>query len=550
MNVVIACLNSKYIHASLSPWCLLAGVRDFCKTDVTATVCESTINADMDDFAATMPTADIYSFSCYIWNIEQTLYVCKKLKEKTTAKIVLGGPEVAYRAKDVLNQYEFVDFVLSGEGEFNLPKLIDTLNLKTDFNDVDGLCYRHNNDVLSNAEKEYIETPPNPYCDEFFENLKGRICYIETSRGCPYRCAFCLSGRCSTLRFFDIDIVKENILRLANSGTKTVKFVDRTFNANYHRANEILLFIKENYGSKIPDGICFHFEIAGDILREETLEILKSMPYRAVQLEIGMQSFNEETLKLINRKTNTQRLIKNIKTLLSFQNMHIHIDLIAGLTGEDLKSFKNSFNIGYSLHSHMLQMGFLKLLYGSDMREQSDKYPCEFSDKPPYEVTSTPWLSADDVAKLKNCEDALERLYNSGRFLLALDYLINEIGVEPFELFYSFGNAVNGNKLGLSLYAQKFFEFFKDKCNSEILREKIVCDLLCSGAEKHVPDCLKVKDPLYKKIKSELSKQLGNKFSFAILYSENKVFAVTPDEPKDLFGRKQGAMLELPRSKD
>ena len=149
MNVVIACLNSKYIHASLSPWCLLAGVRDFCKTDVTATVCEGTINADMDDFAATMPTADIYSFSCYIWNIEQTLYVCKKIKEKTNAKIVLGGPEVAYRAKDVLNQYEFVDFVLSGEGEFNLPKLIDALNLKTDFNDVDGLCYRHNNDVLS-----------------------------------------------------------------------------------------------------------------------------------------------------------------------------------------------------------------------------------------------------------------------------------------------------------------------------------------------------------------------------------------------------------------
>ncbi|MBR3592651.1 MAG: DUF4080 domain-containing protein [Clostridia bacterium] len=550
MKVIIGCLNSKYIHASLAPWCLLAGMRKFCKSDIDAVVVESTINADLDDFVAGIPTADIYAFSCYIWNIEQTLYVCKKLKEKFECKIILGGPEVAYRAKDVLERYRFIDFVLSGEGEYNFPKLIDALNFKLSLEVVYGLTFRENGSILSIPEAVHTDTPPSPYSQEFFDSLNGRICYIETSRGCPYRCAFCLSGRCSSLRFFDIETVKENIILLANSGTKTVKFVDRTFNANYKRANEILLFIKDNYGTKIPDGICFHFEIAGDILHEDTLAILSQMPPRAVQLEIGMQSFNEETLKLINRKTNTQKLIKNIKTLLSFNNMHIHIDLIAGLTGEDLLSFKNSFNIGYNLHAHMLQMGFLKLLYGSDMREQSDKYPCEYSDKPPYEVTSTPWLTADEILKLKNCEDALERLYNSGRFLLTLDYLVNEIGIEPFDLFFEFGNAVNGNETGLSVYVSKLYEFFKEKCNSEILREKIVCDMLKSGCEKHIPEALKIKDPLYKKAKADLSEKLGNDFSFAVLYSKNKVFAVTPNEPRDLFGRKQGAMLELPRSKD
>ncbi len=550
MKLIIGCLNSKYIHASLSPWCLLAGVREFAKTDLSASVCESTINADPDEFIKSIEKADIYAFSCYIWNIEQTLYICEKLKNLHNAKIVLGGPEVAYRAKDVLQDYGFIDFVLSGEGEFNFPKLVDAINNNLLFSEVDGLTYRQNDNVLSNPEKEYTTTPPTPYSKEFFESLGGRICYIETSRGCPFRCAFCLSGRCSSLRFFDIETVKENIILLANSGTKTVKFVDRTFNANPRRANEILNFIKDNYGEKIPEGVCFHFEIAGDILTVDTLDILSQMPTGAVQLEIGMQSFNEDTLSAINRKTDTKKLIKNIKTLLSFNNMHIHIDLIAGLTGEDMQSFKNSFNIGYNLRAHMLQMGFLKLLYGSDMREKREKYPCEFSDKAPYEVVSTPWLTSDEILSLKNCEDALERLYNSGRFLLTLEFLTEEIGIEPFDIFFNFGNAVNGNKLSLSLYTEKLFNFYKDKCDSEILREKIVCDMLCCGAEKHIPDCLKIKDPLYKKVKAVLSEKLGNNFGFAILYSENKVFAVKADKKRDFFGRKQGIMLELPRSKD
>ena len=540
MKVIISCLNSKYIHASLAPWCLLSGVKAFAKNDYDIKVFESTINGNIHDFAQKiiLENPQVVSFSCYIWNITQTLEICKEIKENLNCKIILGGPEVAYRPKDILEKYDFIDFVLSGEGEWNFPLLLDNIN--GDLSCVDGLTYRKNDEIITNPEKEYTETPPSPYSEEFYNNLKGRIAYIETSRGCPYRCAFCLSGRCSKLRFFDIEQVKKDIINLANSGTQTLKFVDRTFNANSKRANEILTFIKDNYGTKIPENICFHFEIAGDILTEATLEILSQMPISAVQLEIGMQSFNEDTLKKINRKTNTQRLIENIKKLLQMGNMHIHIDLIAGLTGEDLESFKHSFNIGYSLKAHMLQMGFLKLLYGADMRENPQDFPCEYNKEPPYEVISTPWISTDEMKTLKNCEDAVDRLYNSGRFLFTLDYLIDEMGITPFDLFNDFGNAVDGTNMRLSDYAVKVYEHFKDKCNEQILREKILCDLLSCSSSVQIPEIFKIRDPLYKKVKKHFIENVDKNIKIAILYSKNEIFAVNQSKNKDFHGRYKG----------
>ena len=390
---------------------------------------------------------------------------------------------------------------------------------------------------MTNPEVEWVGTPPTPYSEDFYNNLNGRIAYIETSRGCPYRCAFCLSGRCSKLRFFELEQVKKDIINLSLSGTKTVKFVDRTFNADSKRANEIIKFILDERGSHIPENVCFHFEIAGDILTEETFELLENAPEGLFQLEIGMQSFNEDTLKVINRKTNTQKLINNIGRLVSFNNMHIHIDLIAGLTGEDLKSFENSFNIGYSLNAHMLQMGFLKLLYGAEMRENPEKYPCEFSKEPPYEVTSTPWLSNDEIIKLKRCEDALERLYNSGRFLFTLDYLIDEVGFEPFRLFFDFGNFVDGNKMNLSEYALKVYEYFSDKCDKEILTEKLLCDLLSCSSALQIPEIFKTKHPLYRRAKSHFTTGTTDKVKVAILEKSQKIFVVNQSGTKDLHGR-------------
>ncbi|MBQ5825824.1 MAG: DUF4080 domain-containing protein [Clostridia bacterium] len=545
MKVITACLNSKYVHASLSPWCLLAGVREFAKNEYDISVAESTINGSTEEFAKKIirENPDIVAFSCYIWNITKTLEICKTIKERHTCKIVLGGPEVAHRAKDVLKKYEFADFVLAGEGEWTFPAFLDGIN--GDLSLVAGLTYREKSEIITVPEKEYTTTPPSPYSEEFFKSLNGRITYIETARGCPYRCAFCLSGRCSTLRFFDIERVKKDIIKLAQSGTQTVKFVDRTFNANAARANEILNFIKKNYGKEIPQGVCFHFEIAGDILQESTLEILSSMPYGAVQLEIGMQSFNEETLKKINRKTNTTKLIQNIKRLIDFGNMHIHIDLIAGLTGEDCDSFKRGFNTAYSLKAHMLQMGFLKLLHGADMREKSEEYPCTFHGEPPYEVTSTPWLSAEEICMLKRCEDALDRLYNSGRFLLTLEYLTDEIGITPFDVFSSFGDAVNGSRMRLSEYAEKLYEFFADKCDKEILREKILCDLLCCSSSVQIPDVLKIKDPLYKKAKKYFLENVDKNVKIAVLYSTNQIFTVNQNSVKNLHNRYEGQLYDI-----
>ena len=547
MKVAICCLNSKYIHASLAPWCLASGVKAFSKTDCNVKVLETTINADLNEFIEKIISEkpQIVSFCCYIWNIEKTLFIAKEIKALVDCKIILGGPEVAYRAKDVLVKNEFVDFVLSGEGEWSFPGFLDSIYFNEPLDKVSGLSYRQNGKIISIPEKEYSDTPPSPYSEEFFDNLKGRISYIETSRGCPYRCAFCLSGRCSPLRYFDIEQVKTDIIRLANSGTQTVKFVDRTFNANAKRANEILSFIILNYGKEIPEGVCFHFEIAGDILKEETFKILQTAPVGMIQLEIGMQTFNEETLAAINRKTDTNKLVENIKRLIAMGNMHIHIDLIAGLTGENLESFEKSFNTGYSLNAHMLQMGFLKLLYGADMREQKEKYPCEFSENPPYEVISTPWLSSEEIKSLKKSEDALERMYNSGRFLFTLDYLLNECDYTPFRLFMEFGNVVNGNNMSLSEYAEEIYEHFKSSSDEQGLRDAIICDMLSCASALQIPKAFKIKDSLYKKVKKRFTQNSDEYNKVAILYKTKRVFVVNQKSQKDLRGRYKGNFYSL-----
>ena len=250
MKVIISCLNSKFIHSSLAPWCLFSGVKSFSETNPDVKVMECTINSNIVDFAESILSEKpgILSFSCYIWNIEKTLEVCEYIKSKSNITIVLGGPEVSYRPKNVLESYKFIDFVLSGEGEETYPQLIDMLSLNGDLSSVPGLSFRNNAEIISIPEKEYSGTPVSPYTDEYFNNLNGKITYIETSRGCPYRCAFCLSGNTSPLRFFDLDTVKDEIIKVSNSGTQTVKFIDRTFNANTKRANEIIKFIIDNRG--------------------------------------------------------------------------------------------------------------------------------------------------------------------------------------------------------------------------------------------------------------------------------------------------------------
>lgn len=546
MKVVIGCLNAKFIHMSSAPWCLAAGVRAFGPAEMECRVLESTINADLAAFEEEIihEHPDLVTFSCYIWNVRQTLALCRRIKERCDCTIALGGPEVAYRAEALLAKERSVDYVLRGEGEFAFPPFLKMLSEGSDPSEVAGLTYRGERHILSVPEGTYTADPPSPFDEAYFAALNGRIAYIETSRGCPYRCAFCLSGRLAPYRVFsDMAAIRRDLIKLARGGSQTIKFVDRTFNANVNHANEILSFILENYGKAIPEGVCFHFEIAGDILRESTFSLLERMPYGAVQLEIGMQSFHEPTLAAICRRTDTKKLCANIRRLLSFGNMHIHIDLIAGLTGEGMTEFEKSFNIGYSLGAHMLQMGFLKLLYGAPMRENKGEYPCTFSEKPPYEVRSTPWLSEEELLKLKKCEAALDRLYNSGRFRLTLAYLLEELKMEPFQFFYELGNEANWSGTALSDVSLTVYEHFAPRCNGQKLKELLAADLLCSASASQIPKALRITDPRHKKVASELS--AGAHQKVLIMEQNRKILLVDPHSSRDLWGRFQHTFIEL-----
>lgn len=539
MKIVLATLNSKYIHSSLSLWCLKAGVENFCSSAHSITVIESTINADENDFLDKIIgiQPDIVAFSCYIWNIEKITQLTKKIKMRLSCNIVLGGPEVQYRQENILSDNPSVDFILCGEGEWTFSSFIEAVEQGYSFFECEGLTFREHNNIISVPSKTHNETPPSPYCEAYFEKLDGRISYIEASRGCPFRCAYCLSGRLSVLRYFNYEQICNDIIRLSQSGTSTIKFIDRTFNANAENANRILNFIKENYGTIINKNVCFHFEIAADILTEQTFEILSSMPCGLCQLEIGIQSFNNTSLKAINRKSDLNKLHNNISRLLSLKNIHIHIDLIAGLPYEDMKSFRNSFNRAYSIKADMLQLGFLKLLHGADMREYPEIYPCEFNSSPPYEISENPWLKGGDLIILKGCEEALDRLYNSGRFLMTLEYLFDIVGFDPFDTFCSFGMSKDFSKISLSEFTLYVFNYFKDKCNENILREMILCDLASLPVNMRLPDDLKIYDPDYKKIKKKYSEMLQKNVRIVVLYSKQKVFVVHTDKKDQIKNR-------------
>ncbi|MBR3611558.1 MAG: DUF4080 domain-containing protein [Oscillospiraceae bacterium] len=533
IKIVLCSLSSKYVHSPLAPWCLAAGIRSFCRCEYEYKVAEGTINENINDVANRIiaEKPDIIGLSCYIWNIKSVRIIGKLLKEALPeSKIVLGGPEVSYNAKEVLSENGWCDFVIAGEGEEPFAALCDNIALGEN-KDIAGLCFRSGDEIIENGFSVGIGEPPSPYCEEYFEALKGRISYLETSRGCPFSCAFCLSSRCA-LRFFDIERAKEEMLLLAKSGTQTIKLVDRTFNASRSRSKELWKFIISEHGKGIPEGVCFHFEIAGDILDEESIGILNSAPKGSMQLEIGLQSFNEKTLSYINRKTNTKKLVENIKKLLAPGNIHIHIDLIAGLPFEDIASFGESFNTAYSLRPNMLQLGFLKLLHGAAIREDSEKYPCKFSAEPPYEVISTPWTDENDLSVLHKAEDALERLYNSGRFSESLEYIFEKNEISPFDYFVKFGEYASlrcEERVSLDDYTAVFFNFSSalDGIEPSVLKDKMICDRLCSNSSGKFPSVLKVSDPHIKKIRlsieseEENRRKPGIKRGFSLLESES-----------------------------
>jgi radical SAM superfamily enzyme YgiQ (UPF0313 family) len=508
-------------------------------------IVEATVNQPYADVLERIVAAApaVIGFSCYIWNIDATLALCTALKQVLPKVMtILGGPEVSYCAKDVLQNNIQVDYILAGEGEESLPAFLRAVSGKSELLPVQtlqmipGLCGRcADGTAYETAPCILSGAVPSPLTAGYAEAMQGRIAYFETSRGCPYSCAFCLSGRCGTSRFFSLEPVLQDLLRLANSGTRTIKFVDRTFNANAVHANKILQFILAHYGKEIPQGICFHFEIAGDILREETFALLAQMPAGAVQLEIGMQSFCEETLNAVNRKTDTAVLQANIQRLVAMGNMHIHIDLIAGLPYEDLTLFAESFNKAYALGAQMLQLGFLKLLHGSAMRSQPQVYPCEFDEKAPYEVRTTPWLLARDFDLLHLTEEAVERVYNSGRFRLTVEYVLGASDQTPFAFYTGLGIAAHQAGVWWSISLDEYTAVLQEYCVSlpnvddKILRDILVRDRLATNSTGRLPPCLYKQDAqLAKAAKCLLANpatapQKGVRRGVALLYAANAV---------------------------
>lgn len=531
MKTLICTLNSKYIHSCLAPWCLLSACKSYCRENHSLCVLEGTVNENQDKLLEKIiaENADVIAFSCYIWNIGEILSLCEKIKlVKPDTTILLGGPEVAYCQNEVLENDVFVDFVLSGEGEIILPKLLDCIATGILPEKLDGVSFRKNGVlVIKNEVTGESFDYPSPYSDDYFSALGGRIAYIESSRGCPFSCSYCLSGRCGKVRFKSLEQTKMEILLLAVSGAETVKFIDRTFNCDNTRAVEILRFIRENIGTNIPEGVCFHFEINADILKESFIDEVALFPKGAVQFETGIQSLNGKTLEAIGRRSNKELLFRNIRSLVALGNCHIHTDLIAGLPYETAESFVDGFNECYGLGANMLQLGFLKLLYGSPLREGD--YNCSFSPEAPYEVISTPFMSQAELEAFHTVEKELDRLHNSGRFTRTLAYLFEATDFTPFGLFSFVGDKLSGASLHLDRYTDEIYSIFSavEAVDREKLRDFMLYDRIAVNNSGIIPKSLYRRDDRLRKVKHILSlvypAKKGVCRSVGILYTQRKV---------------------------
>lgn len=542
MKVVLCALASQYVHSTLAVWYLKASVEAYGLQDMEIAIVEGSINepdaAVLARIMAEQP--DVVAFSCYIWN---HMMVCRLVPALALygkdIRIILGGPEVSYNGPEVLRALAGVDYIVSGEGEIPFPKLLQALQNQETVECVPGLCFRDPEGLIhQNSNDAFLAEPPSPYSKRYLQALQGRIAYLETQRGCPFSCSFCLSGKAGGVRWFSLERAKETLVLLANSGTRTVKLVDRTFNCNPRRAYEIFRFLIEEAGRSIPAAVCFHFEIAADLLNEPTLRLLEKAPKGLIQFEAGLQSFHAPTLEAVRRKTDLHKLACNIKALLRTGNIHLHIDLIAGLPFEDIERFAHSFNQAYALEPHTLQLGFLKLLHGAALRTQAAQWDYRYNERPPYTVEANHWLSPEDIARLVQMEDALERLYNSGRFRLTLAYLLEVTEKTPFALLDAFGAYVERlhDTAGISLrdYTTIVWDYFTalPRVDRARLRDVMVCDCLCSNNTGKLPPCLQIPDARLKWIRKALARK-GIRQGIANLYAQETKVVVADYTTKD-----------------
>lgn len=494
---LLVAINSKYIHSNLAVYCLKAA------TTYSDKVCikEFTINNQLEDILKNiyLEKPDVIGISCYIWNINYVRELLPELnKVLPGVKIWLGGPEVSYNTKEYVGRYENVAGVIKGEGEAVFKELMDCYmeGREKDIPSIPGITTVSDGKIIDNPCTLVYDMSDSvmPYYAAGYkeEDYKNKIIYYESSRGCPFSCSYCLSSVDKHLRFRNTELVLSDLKVFLDNKVALVKFVDRTFNCNREHSRKILRFIRDN-----DNGITsFHFEIAADILEEEDIRIMNSLRPGLIQLEIGVQSTNQDTIKAIHRVMNLDKLRKNVEAIRKFQNIHMHLDLIAGLPYEDLKSFRKSFNDIYDMKPDNLQLGFLKLLHGSLMREEKDKYGIVARDIPPYEVLYTKYLSYDDILKLKQVEKVLDMYYNSNMFVLSVRYLSDnfddsfamyELLSEYFERRYSDGSLPSRNGKFELLY--DFAGDYLNEYDMTIFSEMLRFDMYLRDNVKSLPEC-------------------------------------------------------------
>lgn len=423
MKILLVACNAKYIHSNLAVYDLQAYASDYADHIVLK---EYTINQQKDDIMRDiyLEHPDVVCVSCYIWNLSFVKELMADLiKILPGADFWAGGPEVSYDAEKFLTENSEFKGVMVGEGEETFKELAGHYVEKNpqDLKNMTGICYRDGDQIIHNGWRQIMDLSSIPFIYKDLSEFKNRIIYYESSRGCPFSCSYCLSSIDKKLRFRDTETVKKELQFFIDNKVPQVKFVDRTFNCKHDHAMAIWKYINEH-----DNGVTnFHFEISADLLREEELQEMSTMRPGLIQLEIGVQSTNPDTIKAIHRTMDFEKLKGIVDRIHSFGNIHQHLDLIAGLPYEDYDSFRHSFNDVYALKPQQLQLGFLKVLKGSHMMEMCKEYGIVYKTQEPYEVLSTKWLDYDHVLKLKTVENMVEVYYNSGQFQNTLEYLEN-----------------------------------------------------------------------------------------------------------------------------
>ena len=494
MKLLLTTLNSKYIHTNLAIRYLKNSVVDVIDN---VNLVEFTINQRKEYILGEIYKIqpDVIGFSCYIWNIEMIHEIAKLLKKVMPhITIIFGGPEVSFSPEKIMQENDAIDMIIMGEGEKTFKTLIQNLKYNEDYSQIPGMAFRAKGEIFINNKVGIVpemEQITFPYKDEIID--KNKIVYYESSRGCPFNCQYCLSSTSGGVRFRPLEIVKEEIKYLVDQGVQQVKFVDRTFNAKKDYAMEIMEHIIAINKGKTN----FHFEVTADLIEEDMLEFLSTVPTGLFQFEIGVQSTNQETLKDIQRQMDFDKLGSVVKRISKGKNIHQHLDLIVGLPREDYFSFRKSFDDVFTLRPEKLQIGFLKLLKGSGIRRDSSQYQYIYDDKPPYEVLESDAMSYGEIVKLKGMEEMVEVYWNSNMFASTVEIILENFYDSSFKFFedlWEYWEALGYHHLShsrnklyeilLEFYSYKGFE------KSEVIKEVLKFDYIKHNKTTSLPGVL------------------------------------------------------------